>query len=927
MESLNKFLTTKITNHDNNYNYQSKYLHDKYLIEDDMIDEFLQLYNNACKEGYPYIQERVRPNGYISVRCDIDIKRDITENLPHFYKTDEVERIIEIYQNQIRKHIKNVTPEQLICYLLEKDIKITDDKQKKGFHLEFPYLFLNKHEIKQILLPNIKKEYDESNMFSRYNDPTIFDEQAVVSNAWLLYGSVKEFGSLPYKITAKYNEEGKIEIGDINPKMFLINVSSDTKQYMRECYPNTSISKSKVTQLNEEKRDYNIPETASDFLQECKEVSPLLSSFAMTDYNSWRIIGQAIHDLTAGTRDGLELFISLSSRAKNYSECGCISFWKKLSFKGYHLGNLRFYAKRDFPEDYNLLYKSKSKHILLKEIEKLGGQLTIKASAYYLNILLRDDFLFCPEDNCFYQYKNHRWNCIDKEGHELRTKINLIELPITNEINKIREKQSKLEVERKDKEDNNDDPSSEIKEIKKYDKQRNLLVKERIKLYDSSFLDKIIKECRTLFLDRNFGLVKDTNKMLMGFTNGVLDMEEKKFRDGKPTDYITMTTGYDYIERDTSIVDKYFNQVFVKDELKYFVLNHLASCLEGENKHKKAIFWTGTGDNSKSILEKIVKKSFGEYSGLLSVSYFIGKIQGATPEINNVKHCRVVFTNEPTDKDEFDVGLLKEITGNDGIQTRKLHKESDKNTSSVMFKLVIPCNKVPIINSDDIATWNRIRVIPFESNFKENPDEKSEYEFKKDVDFDVNIEFLQAFMTKLFNVYKMGYDSYEPEPVLQETCKFKAKNDTIQHFINKKLVRDDSSALTISDMWDSFHTFYKDEYKDKKFNMVKEEFTSYIKKHFTLQINTIRGYRYIDTEEEDKKVEVKQTIDNDKENWKKILLGYKVSKNNIKHNAFMEKHNIHKTLIKKFCKWFVDESGFTLVECGKNPKNLLIEAI
>jgi P4 family phage/plasmid primase-like protien len=694
---------------------------------------------------------------------------------------------------------------------------------------------------------------------------------------------------------------------------------------MRECIINTTLAKQDIKPLEYEKREYTIPSSVGDYLQDCTQITPMISGKTMTDYYTWYNVGQCLFDLTKGSSDGLELYIKLSSTAPNFSECHCISNWKKYKFLGWSIALLRSLAKRDSPEEYKRWNTSRSKHALLVSI-KQRGQLLTTACADSLYLTFRDEYLYSPEDKSFYRFSNHKWSCIDIEGHELRSQLKILEIPLTQQIEKMREELGLLESERSKKEDENGNPTNEEKKIKELNKQRTLLVKERNKLADTSFRDKIMKECKAVFLDREFANVKDTNKMLLGFTNGVLDLTQKVFRDGKPTDYITMTTGYDYVEQSTSKVDTYFNQVFVKDELRYYALNFLASCLEGKNKRKKALFWTGFGDNSKSILENIVQQTFGNYAGTLPVSYFIGKTKGATPELNKVKQCRIVFTNEPSPKDELDVGLFKELTGNDEIQTRQLYKESDKTTSSVMFKFVVLCNKEPKIDSNDVATWNRIRVLPFESKFTDNPDEKSEYEFKKNDDFVIDLELKQAFMTKLFSLYKNGFDLFEPELVKQATRNFQAKNDTIQHFINNGLVKDDDFTITIMDAWNSFRTFFKSEYPDKKFTMIKDEFFSYIKKYFKLeQTNAIKGYKIIQEQEEVVVEESKPTIDMDIENWKSILLDYQVSEKCIRHNVFFKKHSIHISLVKKFCKWFDTESGYKLVQDGTNPKKLFIE--
>jgi phage/plasmid-associated DNA primase len=55
-------------------------------------------------------------------------------------------------------------------------------------------------------------------------------------------------------------------------------------------------------------------------------------------------------------------------------------------------------------------------------------------------------------------------------------------------------------------------------------------------------------ECRGLFYDQTFEEKLDSIEYLLGFNNGVYDLNNDKFRDGRPDDYITMSTTNDYIE-------------------------------------------------------------------------------------------------------------------------------------------------------------------------------------------------------------------------------------------------------------------------------------------------------------------------------------------------------------------------------------------
>ena len=54
-------------------------------------------------------------------------------------------------------------------------------------------------------------------------------------------------------------------------------------------------------------------------------------------------------------------------------------------------------------------------------------------------------------------------------------------------------------------------------------------------------------EAKELFYDGDFMEKLDTNPYLLCFNNGVMDFKEKEFRDGRPDDYISLSTNINYI--------------------------------------------------------------------------------------------------------------------------------------------------------------------------------------------------------------------------------------------------------------------------------------------------------------------------------------------------------------------------------------------
>ena len=73
-----------------------------------------------------------------------------------------------------------------------------------------------------------------------------------------------------------------------------------------------------------------------------------------------------------------------------------------------------------------------------------------------------------------------------------------------------------------------------------------------------------------------------------------------------------------------------------------------------------------------------------------------------------------LFLQEPDQKDFLNIGILKELSGNDTFYARGLYKKGKEITP--MFTVAVICNNPPKAHGDK-AFWNRLRIIPFESTF------------------------------------------------------------------------------------------------------------------------------------------------------------------------------------------------------------------
>lgn len=125
------------------------------------------------------------------------------------------------------------------------------------------------------------------------------------------------------------------------------------------------------------------------------------------------------------------------------------------------------------------------------------------------------------------------------------------------------------------------------------------------------FKNRIMKELEKLFYEDAHITQLDMNKGLIGFTNGVFDINARNFRNGRPQDYISVSTGYEFDHEDDIEVQKdLMNFILSITNTPDELLKLLKGSLYGIN---FPVFLTGCGRNGKGTLMALMASTLGNY--------------------------------------------------------------------------------------------------------------------------------------------------------------------------------------------------------------------------------------------------------------------------------------------------------------------------
>jgi P4 family phage/plasmid primase-like protien len=803
------------------------------FISDEEYDRFIDLYGMALINGISlhYTEKPLNPS---PLRVDLDFRFLLDENsyitdessnkiLKRIYTIEHIETIVLNYFKIINQFIQ-VSDEHNIVYVMEKPNPSEHrNKIKDGIHIVFPHIIVNnnvQHFIRKKILDVANNIFATLSVCNDYE--SIVDKAIIDVNCWLMYGS-KKMESDAYRVSHIYNFKNDSLIKNTNTitptdeigfiRLFSMRKTepsqtpvlpqyvSEIEEYIKHVLP--SIDSKYKTKLHNNifAKTLNINKnyiSDDDELEIIKRiVLECLSTSRAEKYDDWINLGWVLRNIDYRL---LDTWIEFSKIGSSYIEGECQKLWNKMRKEHMGMGTLRWWAKQDNKEKYDELITTSIMPLIDKCISNEGAHYDI---AKVVEALYKDE-IKTVNKSIWYQYDKdkHRWK-ITTEGSVLRIALS------TNICNKFTQRAHHW---------NAQNFSAETQDQRDmFDAKAKKCMKIALQLKNASFKDNIMRELRCLFMDEKFEELLDSRSHLLGFTNGVYDLKLHIFRDGMPDDYIFHSTKLNYVAYNSDMfeyseIDDFFSKIFTKEAVKNYVLDILACIIDGSITQERFYIFTGQGSNGKSRLLDLVQKTIGDYYCILPIALLTQKraaSNSAQSELERTKGRRFAVMQEPSEQDKINIGFMKELSGNDRIMTRGLYKEPTE--FKPQFKMILTCNELPEVPSDDGGTWRRIRVIEFTSKFCENPTKSNEFA----MDLELNDKFerwTEAFMSMLIERHKHINPNSIPEPmeVRIATESYKNNNDLIGQFINDRIEIDKEAQddrIGIANIYNEFRVW------------------------------------------------------------------------------------------------------------------------
>lgn len=834
----------------------------KYYVKEKFADSFMTTYSNiASKEVVLTMAEK--PSPIMPFRIDIDLKLPSKGKAERHYTRSIVEHIIHILHGIIEKYIdltndedydadigENFAPYR--CVLLEKpNARLEDTVMKDGFHLHFPYFYVNSWTSTKIH-SELAKEMLKQDVWAGTpfdKQVNILDPEASNKNTWLLCGSAKNRKAVPYLPTAYYSEwleevtvreffgdlmEGRkcrpvyylprfLSIHGVKKATPLKKEIIDARETEIRLIRRRAAQKSAAKNTNA-----SVAENLATIQQ--GDIMDMISSERAFNYEQWYQMGMVLYSISQGSQEGLELWIDFSKRWEKFQEGECEILWGRMRTNNYTMGTLLWMARQDSPERYQV-WRTQGLDSLIKKCFEYPKTAEYDVARVFAKLYTGRFVCANRKHKKWFEFRDHRWRDLD-EGLETKKAIPQEFSDVFVEYQRRLTKKIK---------------SSSDMERSWLELENKRCAQLIFDLKTETFQNKILTQASLLMTDKDFMKRKDENRFLWVCENGVLDLKEGIFRDGKPEDYCTYSCGYNYQEYtsddpDVLEVEKYFSEVFPNPNLGNFFLDNLCSVMEGGNPQKGFMWSTGDGSNAKSITHTWLKMFCGDYCITFPQELFIigatNASGAARPDLDRVRGRRAAVVNELSKKDRINIRILKELTGNDGFFGRGLY--SDGGEINPMFKLFMQSNELPEMTGDDEASWERAFITYFEAKFvlphklKKYPVPNTREEQFKMKRFHADNTLVSRFpdltpallwlMFRRYKVYKQGPFTV-PEEVLVATNRQRIKNDIYAQFKRDRLEKGgEGDYVSVATLFKTFGYWFKDAHPQSSEKISRDHF-------------------------------------------------------------------------------------------------------
>lgn len=297
--------------------------------------------------------------------------------------------------------------------------------------------------------------------------------------------------------------------------------------------------------------------------------------------------------------------------------------------------------------------------------------------------------------------------------------------------------------------------------------------------------------------DRNILINKNINLVCVG--NGILDINTMELKPHTPDEIFTDKIEWEYLpECDCQLIKEFLNQILDSEDVKV-LQEFVGYCLYRRYFIKKALIFHGGKNTGKTTTINLVVKFIGQSntSGVSLHKIIYDKFSGY-----RLYNKLLNFYDDLSFKDIKDTGSFKISTGGGYISAEK--KFGDSFEFMNYAKLLFATNKFSaVVDTDDLAYYERWVILPFETTFDENNESTDKKILDKITTNEEMSGMLNWALEGLKNILKTEKFSYKKTADDNRIIMEKNSNSIVA-FIYEILSNQEDKFVAINDLYEMY---------------------------------------------------------------------------------------------------------------------------
>lgn len=621
----------------------------------------------------------------------------------------------------------------------------------------------------------------------------------------------------------------------------ILDMSTSLLSFFKAHMPHNSTLSRNIT---------TIQSTVNIELDEVKKiVTKCLDKRRASNYEDWIKLGWCLHNISA--KDLLDTWDEFSQQSYKYKTGECERQWSNMRDQGLHIGTLHMWAKHDNAYEYKQIINTR----VYNDVKTCNG--SHNALAAIAAKLLKGRYVCAiPNGKLWYEFNGSLWT-EDPEAihlrHELSTTVREQFIIVMSKI------QNTATLDDMQSTGSSNTTMNDIRTL------CEKLLHISFKLQDAGFKDSVVKEMREYMYDRTFLKKLDANPNLIAFTNGVWELQEGRFRNAKPEDFVSLSVGYDYIpktdEQVQDTVRRYWTSLHPVPDQCVYVVKTIARQLYGD--HGNELFhihagFQGSASNGKTKFFEIMESCLGDYVRKFGVEHLTAKQRPdpgkPMPEFQHWRGRRFLYCTEPNHDDVINTGIMKDFTGGEKVLYRLLFS-NDIHEFRPQYKMHMMCNDAPKVDGSDQGVQRRGRKVDYVAKFVDASDvDPSQHKYMRDdrlingfrSDHVMKMEFLRI----LLEQYDHHYEFTMPDVIRENSMMYLEENNAVVQFMHNCVKTEVQSLFTLKE---AKELFKRSDYYNGKL-LTKNDIERYLRRKCTLEkrvngkkyTNVFEGYTLID---------------------------------------------------------------------------------